>query len=60
MIRVKNETGSDLILTFGESNEFIVKVDDDFLQNFRCSGYVRASVATGTASGNLFVQLTMG
>jgi len=60
MLRVKNETGVDVILTFGESNTYIVKSGDDLIQPFLCSGYVRASVATGTAAGNLFVQLTMG
>ena len=60
VLRVKNEMGADVILTFGSSNEYIVKSGDDLIQNFACTGEVKASVATGTATGNLFVQLTLG
>jgi len=60
MLRVKNEIGVDVILTFGLNNTYRVKSGDDLIQPFRCSGDVKASVDTGTATGSLFVQLTMG
>lgn len=60
MLRVKNEVGVDVILTFGSSNTYRVKAGDDLIQPFFCSGDVKASIDAGTATGNLFVQLTMG
>ena len=59
-LRIKNETGVDVIVTFGESNEYIAKADENIIQAFRCSGDVKLSVATADSPtvGNFFIQLT--
>ena len=65
VIRVKNEDTLDINLFFtdsssstGEGNKYIVKAGDDLLHAFKCSGRVLASVASGSTTGNLFIQLT--
>jgi hypothetical protein len=66
MIRIKNETSSDIILTFYDNSgnavgqPYLTKASDDLIQAFVCSGKVTAETTTGTSSGNFFVQLTRG
>jgi len=60
MIRVKNEDALDVILTFGNNNTFIAKAGDDILQAFSCTADVSLSVASGSTTGNIFIQLTKG
>lgn len=56
-LRIKNDTGVDITVTFGEGNNYTAIADENIVQAFRCSGDVKLSAAAPT-TGNFFIQLT--
>lgn len=56
-LRIKNDTGSDVIVEFGEGNTYIALAEENIIQKFKCSGDVKLSAAAPT-TGNFFIQLT--
>lgn len=60
MLRIKNDTGEVVEVTFGNNNVYLAIVDENISQPFECSGEVTLSVASGSTTGNFFIQLTRG
>jgi hypothetical protein len=61
MLRIKNDTDKDVIVTFGNgANNYLAKSGENILQAFSCSAKVALSVASGSSTGNFFIQLSKG
>lgn len=56
-LRIKNDTGVDITVTFGESNVYTATAEENIIQAFRCSGDVKLSAAAPT-TGNFLIRLT--
>lgn len=56
-LRIKNDTGADITLTFGVGDVYVALADENIVQKFKCTGDVKLSAAAPT-TGNFFIQLT--
>jgi len=59
-IEIWNDTDKDVIVTFGENNAMLFKTGTRITKPFVCSGKVSLSVASGSSTGNFFIQFSRG